>query len=88
MEEHYGKAAMARTWPHFSHKNLQDAANEVRTAPLWGVRNHSRLMHDGKSLTLTNAILRHKGEAADDVKNFRRLTAQQKEAILAFLRSL
>jgi len=45
-------------------------------------------MHDGKSLTLTNAILRHKGEAADEVKNFKRLTAKQKAAILTFLRSL
>ena len=86
--EHYGRAAMTRTWPNFSHRSLQDAANKVRTAPLWGMRSHSRLMHDGKSLTLTNAILRHKGEAADEVKNFKRLTAKQKAAILTFLRSL
>ena len=47
MEEHYGRAAMTKTWSRFSYKSLQEAANKVRTAPLWGVRTHSRLMHDG-----------------------------------------
>jgi CxxC motif-containing protein (DUF1111 family) len=88
MEEHYGKAALAQSWADFTYKSLQDAANKVRTAPLWGVRTHSRLIHDGQSLTLTDAILRHKGEAEDVTEKFRRLTPQQKEAILTFLRSL
>jgi len=88
MEEHYGRAAMTKTWSRFSYKSLQEAANKVRTAPLWGVRTHSRLMHDGKSLTLTNAILRHKGEAEEVTEKFRRLTRQQKQALLTFLKSL
>ena len=88
MEEHYGKAAMRKTWSHFSYQSLQEAANKVRTAPLWGVRTHSRLMHDGKSLTLTDAILRHQGEAEEVTKKFRRLTPQQKQALLTFLKSL
>ena len=88
MEEHYGKAALARSWANFTYKSLQDAANKVRTAPLWGVRTHSRLMHDGNSLTLTDAILRHKGEAEEITEKFRRLNPDQKEAILVFLRSL
>jgi len=37
--------------------------NKVRTAPLWGVRLRSRLMHDGASVTLRDAIVRHRGEA-------------------------
>ena len=36
---------------------------KVRTAPLWGVRVHTRLMHDGESPTFMDAILRHAGEA-------------------------
>ena len=88
MEEHYGRAAMTKTWSRFSYKSLQEAANKVRTAPLWGVRTHSRLMHDGKSLTLTNAILRHKGEAEEVTEKFRRLTRQQKQSFLTFLKSL
>lgn len=88
MQEHYGAAAMKQTWTEFSYKSLQDAANKVRTAPLWGLRTHSRLMHDGASLALTDAILRHKGEAAEVTKKFNRLSPQQKEALLTFLRSL
>ena len=36
---------------------------KVRTAPLWGVRTHTRLMHDGDSRTFMEAIMRHGGEA-------------------------
>lgn len=87
-EEHYGKAAMKHTWAHFSYQSLQAATQKVRTAPLWGLRTHSRLMHDGKSLTLTDAILRHKGEAEEVTEKFRKLTPRQREAVLTFLKSL
>jgi CxxC motif-containing protein (DUF1111 family) len=63
-------------------------ADRLRTPPLWGVRTRSRLMHDGKSLTFTNAILRHRGEASLERKRFLGLTAGQREQLLAFLRSL
>ncbi|HUI43214.1 MAG TPA: di-heme oxidoredictase family protein [Terriglobia bacterium] len=88
VEEHYGKAAMARVGPSFSMTALLGAANKVRTAPLWGVRTHSRLMHDGATLTLRDAILRHKGEAQEVTGQFRRLTPKQQDALLTFLRSL
>jgi CxxC motif-containing protein (DUF1111 family) len=63
-------------------------ANRLRTAPLWGVRTHNRLMHDGKSLTFTDAILRHRGEASLERKKFLALTDREKRQILTFLRSL
>ena len=88
MVEHYGKAATRQTWLNFSYKNLQTGANKVRTAPLWGVRTRSRLMHDGASLTLTGAILRHKGEAEEITEKYRRLTPKERDAVLTFLRSL
>jgi len=88
MAEHYGKAATTRTWMKFSYQKLQTAANKVRTAPLWGLRTHSRLMHDGESLTLTNAIHRHEGEARRVTERFRRLKPKQKQALLTFLKSL
>jgi CxxC motif-containing protein (DUF1111 family) len=88
MQEHFGAAAMKRTWQNFSYKSLQEAANKVRTAPLWGVRTHSRLMHDGNSLTLTDAILRHKGEAQEAAEKFNRLAPKEKAALLTFLDSL
>jgi len=45
-------------------------------------------MHDGASLTLRDAILRHRGEARDEAKNFERLSKQDQEALIEFLRSL
>ena len=46
------------------------ARNKVRTAPLWGVRLRPRLMHDGASLTLRDAILRHREEAGAVTRRF------------------
>jgi len=66
----------------------QATANKMRTAPLWGLRTHDRLMHDAASLTLTNAILRHDGEAYLTRARFRNLTADDQVALLTFLSSL
>ncbi len=63
-------------------------ANRLRTAPLWGGRTRSRLMHDGKSLTFTDAILRHRGEASLERKKFLALTDHEKQQVITFLRSL
>jgi CxxC motif-containing protein (DUF1111 family) len=63
-------------------------ANKMRTPPLWGLRTHSRLMHDGQSLTLTDAILRHKGEATTSVGAFRSLSRSEIQQLLLFLNSL
>jgi CxxC motif-containing protein (DUF1111 family) len=63
--------------------------NMVRTAPLWGVRTRSRLMHDGQSLTLSDAILRHAGAGGTQAaNNFRNLSPANKANLLAFLKSL
>lgn len=37
----------------------ESTSNKFRTAPLWGVRYRSWLMHDGKSVTYHQAIMRH-----------------------------
>jgi CxxC motif-containing protein (DUF1111 family) len=62
--------------------------NMVRTAPLWGVRTRDRLMHDGQSLTYTDAILRHAGQASNTTERFRRLSNTQRQQLLDFLGSL
>ena len=66
----------------------QDTANKVRTAPLWGLRTKSRFMHDLASLTLEEAIARHKGEARGVTQNFHALTAAQRQMVIVFLNSL
>jgi CxxC motif-containing protein (DUF1111 family) len=62
--------------------------NMIRTAPLWGLRTRTRLMHDGLSLTVTDAILAHGGQASTSVTSFNNLSANQKAKLLAFLKSL
>jgi CxxC motif-containing protein (DUF1111 family) len=66
----------------------QDTANKLRTAPLWGLRTRSRYMHDLTSLTLPDAIVRHKGEAQFAVDAFDRLSDAKRQQILVFLNSL
>jgi len=60
----------------------------MRTAPLWGVRMRTRLMHDGTSFTLRDAVMRHGGEAQDVRHHFEKLSHADQEAILQFLSSL
>jgi CxxC motif-containing protein (DUF1111 family) len=88
MLEHYGKKMYQVTWKELSTSEYNNAANKIRTAPLWGVRLHSRLMHDGASVTLQDAIFRHAGEAVHVTEKFERLKPSEKEALLEFLRSL
>jgi CxxC motif-containing protein (DUF1111 family) len=66
----------------------QSTANKLRTMPLWGVRTRPRHMHDGNSLTFTDAILRHAGEARGVINQFRALTGTQQGQIVTFLQSL
>jgi CxxC motif-containing protein (DUF1111 family) len=66
----------------------QSTRNKVRTQPLWGVRTHARHMHDGESLTFTESILRHAGEALAVINRFRSLSATQRNQIVVFLQSL
>jgi CxxC motif-containing protein (DUF1111 family) len=63
-------------------------ANKLRTAPLWGLRTRVRLMHDGESLTLNEAILRHAGEATFVIDNYRARSGAEKEQLFTFLKSL
>jgi CxxC motif-containing protein (DUF1111 family) len=60
----------------------------IRTAPLWGLRTRTRLMHDGQSLTIRDAILRHDGQAAASVTAFKGLSAADNTALMSFLNSL
>ena len=55
--------------------------NKLRTAPLWGLRTKSRFMHDLASLTLEDAIRRHRGEARHVTARFRALTAARTAAV-------
>ncbi|MCB9561596.1 MAG: thiol oxidoreductase [Kofleriaceae bacterium] len=67
---------------------------EWRTAPLWGlglthtVLPGSGFLHDGRARTLEEAILWHGGEAEAAREAFRRAPVADRDAVVAFLRSL
>jgi CxxC motif-containing protein (DUF1111 family) len=63
-------------------------ANKIRTAPLWALRTRNRLMHDGKSFTLQEAIQRHAGQAAGVRTRYNALSEAERNQLLAFLNSL
>ena len=65
-----------------------DTAQKVRTMPLWGLGTRTQLMHDAQSGTYSEAIERHRGEAADEERRFERLSPAQKALLYQFLGSL
>lgn len=61
---------------------------EWRTTPLWGLRNKKFLLHDGRTTDLQQAILAHGGQAQLSVDAYQKLSPQDKEDLLSFLKSL
>ena len=59
-----------------------------RTAPLWGIAGTGPYMHDGRATTLEAAIAAHYGEAAPAAAAAAALSAADRRALIAFLRSL
>ena len=86
--EHYGQSVFQQMSGYLSKQNFESSRNKIRTAPLWGVRLRPRLMHDGVSLTLLEAITRHRGEATQAIKQFEKLKGPDQEAVIEFLKSL
>jgi CxxC motif-containing protein (DUF1111 family) len=65
--------------------------DEFRTAPLWGVGQRVFFLHDGRTSNLVEAIRAHKSkgsEANKVIEHFNRLTPQQQQEIIDFLRAL
>jgi CxxC motif-containing protein (DUF1111 family) len=62
--------------------------NELRTAPLWGLRMITRLLHDGRATSIGDAILAHDGQGKGARDRFAALDETSKEKLLAFLNSL
>jgi CxxC motif-containing protein (DUF1111 family) len=86
--EHYGKKVFQMMSDYLAKQDFESSRNKMRTAPLWGVRLRPRLMHDGASLTLRDAIGRHHGEASHASEQFEKLKAEDQKALIEFLKSL
>ena len=61
---------------------------EFMTAPLWGVGTKAPYGHDGRSVTLDEAILRHGGEAESTKTAYAALADDDQRAIVEFLQTL
>ncbi len=67
---------------------------EWRTTPLWGiglqelVNGHTYFLHDGRARNLTEAIMWHDGEGAASRILFSRMTKDDRDALISFLKSL
>jgi CxxC motif-containing protein (DUF1111 family) len=66
----------------------QGTRNQVRTAPLWGMRARDRLMHDGASVSRSDAIARHRNQAQGAANNFASIGTASQNDVINFLNSL
>ena len=65
--------------------------DQFRTAPLWGVGQRVFFLHDGRTSNLVDTIRAHQShgsEANKVIEHFNRLTVQEQQEIIDFLRSL
>lgn len=61
---------------------------EIRTAPLWGVSRQPRWLHDGRAVSMEQAIDQHLGQAQASRDQWQRLSATDRANLVAFLRSI
>ncbi len=64
------------------------SGREMRTAPLWGLREQGAFLHDGRAESIEEAILLHDGQGQGAANRFRRLSDRQQGHLLDFLNSL
>jgi len=64
------------------------SGTQMRTAPLWGLRVATSLLHDGRATTIEEAILAHDGQGLKARNRFEALRDRDRQALLAFLESL
>ncbi len=75
--------------PNFWERNYDGTiVKEFVTEPLWGVATTAPYGHDGRSINLTEVILRHGGEAMTARNGFANLSTTSRDKLLAFLQTL
>ena len=76
------------------HQSGRATTWEWRTPPLWGLDRPAKrggdfgYLHDGRARSLTEAILWHGGEALASRNAFFVLPKEDRDALIAFLKSL
>ena len=75
--------------PNFHERNYDGTIRtHFLTTPLWGVGSTGPYGHDGRSMTLTEVILRHGGEAQTQRDRFAGLSSTSRALLLEFLNVL
>lgn len=75
--------------PNFYERNYDGTLRKLfMTTPLWGVGSTGPYGHDGRSINLSEVILRHGGEAQAARDAFAHLSGEEQAEILSFLNSL
>ena len=75
--------------PGFYERNYDGTTRTAfMTLPLWGIGTTAPYGHDGRSVNLTEVILRHGGEAQRSRDAFAAMDSASRSAMLAFLESL
>ena len=67
------------------------SGSQFRTAPLWGIGQRYYFLHDGRTKDLNVAIEQHAGrgsEANTVIQNYNMLAADDRQALIHYLRSL
>jgi mono/diheme cytochrome c family protein len=94
-----GQSAIIEPYTDLRRHNLGDGLAEpvdevgtgksvFLTTALWGVGSSAPYLHDGRAVTLTEAILWHRGEGETSRAAFLRLPTADKKAVIAFLNNL
>ena len=74
---------------NFHERNYDGSVRTIfLTTPLWGVGSTAPYGHDGRSINLTEVILRHGGEAQAARDAFARLSREDRAEMLEFLNTL
>ncbi len=81
-------SAQAKLTPAQLAKVVGAMRQEWRTPPLWGVRDSGPYLHDGRADTLEQAIAFHGGQAASTTAKFFHLKPEERQQVIAFLKSL
>jgi CxxC motif-containing protein (DUF1111 family) len=70
------------------HLATEEVNRQFTTPPLWDVADTGPYLHDGRALTMTDAILMLGGEAQSARDEFAALIPADRKAVMAFLYSL
>lgn len=75
--------------PAFAERNYDGTLHtQFMTAPLWGIGSKAPYGHDGRSVTIEEAILRHGGEADKSKEAFVALGEDNQRKVVEFLQTL